>query len=135
MIILFVSKYFGTRNEPGYKLESNMEYLDLIETHYNATKYIETNFPNSTVLTNFPQVYELKEPLLGYVNKPIKAIFIGVENFDLNKEIYNTYLIYYSPQSGNRGKGDLLLIINNLNATLLKRFEKNGKFAEIYKID
>lgn len=113
-----------------------MEYLDLIETHYNATKYIETNFPNSTVLTAWPQSEELREPILGYVNKPIKAIDITelLKNSTLEKEIYNIDLIYYYPQSA-LNRENLLKIINNLNSTLLKRFEKNGKITEIYKIN
>ena len=128
LIGLFITRWGGNRiNRCGCELESNLEYLDLVKTHYKAAKYIETNFPNATVLTTWPQTRELTFPYLGYVITPIK-IKTAYE-YDLN--LSDIDLIYYSPQSH---EPEILLdIMTNLNLTLLKRFEQNGKYSEIYK--
>jgi len=134
MLILFISKWTGNRIlNCGCYLEENLEYLDLIETHYKAVKYIEINFPKSTVLTNWPQHMELDVPEYGYVNKEIK--FVAPSDPDLNEKISEVDLVYYSPQSDDSSRWELENIMSDLNLTLLKRFEKNGKYTEVYRID
>lgn len=133
ILILFISKWTGKRTlNCGCYLEENLEYLDLVETHYEGAKYIENNFPNSTVLTNWPQHMELSMPEYGYVNKSIK--FVAPDDPDLNEKISEVDLLYYSPQSDDFSRWQLDKIMNNLNLTLLKKFEKNGKITEIYRI-
>ena len=133
IIILFVSTWVGNRTENcGCKLESNLEYLDLVKTHYETTNYIEKNYPNLTVLTAWPQTEELSMPILGYVSKPIKIIPIYHPN--LTEKMFGADLVYYSPQSDLYQEQMLLDIMKNLNLTLLTKFEQNGKYTEIYRI-
>lgn len=141
---LFVSNWYTHRTtSAGHILESNLEYLDIIDIYSQAAKYIEANFANSTILTVWPHDNELAFPYLGYVEKSIKVITIerGVNANNIfvetkvNKvDLQNVDLIYYSPNTYIYSE-KLKEIMGTLNLTLLKRFEKNGKYAEIYKIN
>jgi len=144
LLILFITDWTGNRtNSCVCDLESNLEYLDSIETHKLAAKYIENNYPNSTVLTDFPMGTELSHPDLGYVDKPIKVIsrFINtkgnIEDADIVYFSYQQLPFYpfvslYNPSQELFFLGKRML---NLNLTVLATFEKNGKFAIIYKIN
>jgi 4-amino-4-deoxy-L-arabinose transferase-like glycosyltransferase len=131
LLVLFASGWTGDRTDScGSILENNMEYLDVIQTHQSASRYIEENFPESTVLTDWPMGLELTFPFLGYVENPVKVIsrFVGYE-LDVN----GADIVYYSPQ---KHAGDMLdVMMADLDMTLLARFEKNGKYTEVYRIE
>jgi len=133
LVLLFVTKWTGDRTiRSGATLETNLEYLDLIETHREAVKFIETNYPNAVVLTNWPQTMELRYPYEGYTSIKVNAIDIETIN-ESNFNFSNVDIIYYSPQS--RRPKVLLNAMKYLNTTLIIRFEKNGKYAEIYRLN
>jgi len=133
LLILFIIDWTGNRiNECGCDLESNLEYLDMIQTHRQAAKFIEQNFPDSIVLTDWPMGLELSFPAFGYVYKPIKVISRYYTFID-HPKIEDADIVYYSPQKHG---GDFLTSkMLNLNLTSLAKFEKNGKITEIYRID
>jgi len=151
IIIIFSLNFFGDRSTVGFTLETNMEYVDAVKTQMLGAHFIEDNFPNSTVLTAFPLSSELMYPYGGYVKKPINVVtsshFEGMignkKNYTyfLNPELYPKPLIdinsidlyYYSPQQ--TPSDDVLDIASKLNLTLIKRFELNNKFVEIYKVN
>lgn len=129
IMFLFTTKWYGDRTtSEGSLLESNMEYLDVVETHKMAAKFIEQNYPNATVLTScWKSGYELRYPYLGYVQKPVnvKILCLG--------EGYNKIdLIYFSAQE--HGLETLNNFMREHNTTLLKRFKMNGKYAEVYTV-
>ena len=96
-IVLSLFGWSGYRkNHVGWQLETNLEYLDQVKTHQAACRFIEENFPESTVLTSWPQVTELTYPYCGYVKKPIKTIELVYYRGDKDEDID---LIYFSPQS------------------------------------
>ena len=80
--------------------EDNLTYRDMIVLHQQAASYIETNYPQSTVLTAWPATGELRRPELGYVHQPIATA--PLENFALdqiqraaqNPGEYDTALIF-----------------------------------------
>jgi hypothetical protein len=141
-IFSFINQYTGNRTlTPGGSLDSNLEYLDFVKVHQEATKYIELEFSDATVLTTWPGVWELSYPALGYVNKSIKVksfvpdTFINMSNstFELlPTEIgfSNVDVIYVSDINEN----ELAKARKYLNLSIIKRFECNGKFTEIYKV-
>jgi hypothetical protein len=53
--------------------EVNLRYLDAVEAHQSMADYIAAHNPRATVLTQWPHTEELREPLLGYVDRPIAA--------------------------------------------------------------
>ncbi len=125
---LFIVNWKGNRSGFGFKFETNLEYLDFIEVHQKAAKFIEEDFPDKHVLTDWPQTMELRHPFEGYVTKPIRASGI-LEEYDLS----DIDLVYFSPQSSRR---EFLDLRNKLkpDLVLLSRFEKNGKATEVYKL-
>ncbi len=139
IIIIFSLNYFGNRSTEGFTLENNMEYVDLIKTHQLASSYIENNFPDSVVLAAFPQSFELKYPYSGYVKKPLNVATINPlpnladkdKNFSINPD--NIDLYYYSPQE--HSSKQILDVKEQLNLTLIKRFEINNKSTEIYIVN
>ncbi len=127
IVVLFISNFTGTRSGlQGFLLESNMEYRDSLLTHKDASRYIETNYPHATVITDWPMYYELTQPYQGYVSKEIKA------TRDINTR-GGDVIAYYSPESYVNPWFFNLQQIRN--ATFIKRFEKNNKYSEIYLLN
>jgi hypothetical protein len=125
ILALFVMNWRGQRSAPGFALESNMEYLDFIEVHRKATKYLEDHFPDKHILTHWPQTMELRYPFEGYVAKPIRTSGI-LEAYDLSE----IDLVYFVPQS----QKEFADVVKDLNLAPLASFEKNGKRAVLYKL-
>ena len=150
IVIIFILNFDGSRSTVGFTLETNMEYVDAIKTQIWTVNYIEENFPNATVLTPFPLSFELMYPYAGYVKNPINVItfphFVGmtgpIKNYTLflnskssqelviDLNLIDLYL--YTPQEFSSVIPD---ISKKLNMTLIKKFELNNKFVEIYKIN
>lgn len=130
IVILSVSNWYGHRSVPGVFLESNLEYLDQVNSHKSACKFIMDNYPDSVVITAFPQIVELHYPDRGYVDIPFECI--NFKEFK-NQEEHKNYLVYYSEQSGLHEEFKQFLRKNNV--TLLKLYESNGKIATIYKLN
>jgi len=72
---------------------------------------------------------QLNEPRNGYVTGKLNAPW----NYS---SITGEAVIYYSPHSNCRESYiPLMKLLDEGNATLIKRFEKNGKYAEVYRSD
>ncbi|MFC1632487.1 hypothetical protein ACFL2I_08040, partial [Candidatus Omnitrophota bacterium] len=133
LIALSTSNWHGQRviesSGSGGLLESNLEYLDLVKTHRLAARFIEEYYPQSTVLTSWPQCVALEHPEAGYFNTQIDYIYF------LDKEVVSDSefdLVYYSQQSHRAF--EMRELMNKLNLQLLKSFRSNGKSTAIYKI-
>lgn len=53
--------------------EFNMRYLDVVHAHEDMVRYIEANAPNALVVTAWPHTHELEQPVLGYVDRPLRT--------------------------------------------------------------
>jgi hypothetical protein len=131
-IFLSISGWYGHRSMVGgYELESNLEYLDQIKTHMSACKFIVSHYPNSVVLTSWPQTVELSEPAFGYVTSPVFSLdFRWDDARDYNYQKVD--LIYYSDQSADAA--EMKEFMSRFNLTLLQSYECNGKTAAVYKV-
>jgi hypothetical protein len=63
----------------GFSLEDNLAYRDFVVMHAAASRFLATNYPDSTVLTAWPASDELTRPWLGYVARPFRVV--RVEDF------------------------------------------------------
>ena len=127
MVVLFITLYSPVKGFNG-GMENNMEYSEFVKAHLDASSYIETNYPNAVVLVPFKshQNYELSDPRLGYVKKPIKLI--NPRNLsELNEEDFD--LLYYSQFMSEQDKQ---FLIEKFNLKLEKEFNRKGKITEIY---
>jgi 4-amino-4-deoxy-L-arabinose transferase-like glycosyltransferase len=125
ILSLFIMSWKGRRSAMGFELETNLEYLDFIDVHKKAARFIEENFSDKHILTDWPQTMELRHPLEGYVTKPLRASSI-FEPYDLAE----VDIVYYVPQSVKEF-GDL---IGQLELVPLAKYEKNGKEAVVSKL-
>lgn len=134
ILILFITTWTGHNTTFGDK---NMEYLDVIKGHQTTANYLSTNYPDAKILTSAPIETYLTFPEGGYIKSPLNVISahkkggtgtfymfnnkINITNIDL---VVHNNVIFFSEEI----KG----LINKQNMTLLKRFERGNKFAEIY---
>jgi hypothetical protein len=57
--------------------ESNRSFLSLLEVNRRSAAWLERNYPDARVLTDWPLWQAVCDPLYGYVRKPIKVMVIG----------------------------------------------------------
>ena len=127
LLILFIIDWKGERPFVGGYSESNLRFVDIVKTDQKMTQYIETNFPNESILAPWPQCWELSEPSYGYVTKSIKSEC--VETFK-NLSYFN--LVLYSPYSSSQK--EILEIIKTFNLTPIKEFEIYDNRVSLYKL-
>lgn len=101
VLAFFVFSWHGTReNQPGYLLEDNMEYRDAIIVHKQMAQYLEKDYPDAIILTQWPMVNQLRYPEDGFVGKPLTVIdvdhyqFSNVGDFKLNMADAYRYRFY-----------------------------------------
>lgn len=113
-------------------LEDNYEYVDLVRVHQQAATFLETHFPDKTVLTAYPGNFILRLPYLGYVSHPLRTVDIRrVGSREIRAADYD--LLWYFPD--NSGSERLDGVLARLRPPLLRRFEVNGKWTAIYTLE
>jgi len=123
---LSVGNYTGRRNTDGWRLESNMEYLDMVRLHQDVGRFLEENYPDYGFVTSFPLRVALANPWYGYVKKSLRIIdFAG---FQAQERV----LVVWSAQSNFE---DIRKFIkaNGDGIRLLKQFSHRGKSVRIYE--
>jgi hypothetical protein len=65
----------------------------------------------------------MSNPALGYVNRPVQVIFRTTEYYDL--------FLFFPHQVDQEAQ--LIGELRKRNPLLLQRFERNGKFVELYQ--
>ena len=128
-ILMFSMKWHGKSIQHEWAGPNNLEYIDYIKVQKSAIRYIETNHPDATVAGEFFGGSRMfREPYLGYVNNPLDTIDLTFYKKPLEHKQF--LILYYFP-SIFAGKISMK-VIQNLNLKLLEKFEKNGKFVELY---
>ena len=122
---LFSTQYRTERSAPGWQLESNLDYADSVQTHVLAARYLEKEHPTATIVTCWPMNGELAEPRHGYVSRPL-SVTSDFENAP------SQAIFYYSPESACRGVASVRRRL--ATARLIRRFERNGKRADVYAL-
>ena len=107
-------------------LEQNLEYQDIISTGKEMAEFVEKYYSDAVVWTGFPTNYMLSESFQHYVSKEIET-----HNCQKYKEGDKVDLIVFHLFSPSQI--DCLKMLQSLNFSPLIRFEKNGKWIEIYK--
>ena len=116
----FSSSLYGHR--PGYGgHDSDMQYLDVVAVNRQVCQYVEENFPDQSILAPWPVGKLLQSPQRGYVKKPLTVVSMSDE--------YDLAIYWPSPHEVAQK------LQEKIKAGYLvfhKRFEKNGKYLEIY---
>ena len=123
---LFTFGYRSNRSGPGWQLESNLDYADMIATHKAAAQFLERHHPTEPIASCWPMGAELGEPRNGYIKTPLPGM-------QADGPVPRGSLIYYSPESGCGDDPKVLALISS--AKLVRRWEIRGKTAAIYRLD
>jgi hypothetical protein len=98
-VILSVFNYWGKRTTDGWRLESNMEYLDLVRVCRSASSFIESGYGEHKIVTTFPLNFALLNPRYGYVSEPLSLISLEmVDSFEdvLVVRTYQANYLYFN---------------------------------------
>lgn len=85
VVVASVMNYTGHRNTDGWRLESNMEYLDFVKVSRWAGQFLEDNYPDHKIITTFPLSVAYRNPRLGYIKKSLSVI--PFDKFDDFEEV------------------------------------------------
>ena len=150
IISLFIISFTGDRSLAGFALEDNLEYRDFIIVRQQAANFISENYPDATVLVAYPMSLDLQHEYGKYLTKKLDVITMDPYGGGLTNKNYTQFLYpetipeqninlseidlyYYSPQEYPNQK--IYNLRDQLNLTLIKRFEVNNKVAEIYLVN
>jgi len=123
---LSVMNYHGTRHTDGWRLESNMEYLDMVRLHVKVCEFIQKKHEAALIMTNDPLNIALQKPWYGYVDKPMKVI-----GFRTLERVEDT-IIVWSEQS-NFGSVVNFMHKNIQSLRQIREFFYKGKRVRIFK--
>ncbi len=126
MVAGSVMNYTGNRNTDGWRLESNMEYLDFIKVSQSAGLFLENNYPDHKIIATFPLSDAYRNPRNGYIKKPLSVI--PIDKFDDFEDIlvvrtYQANYLFF-----NR-----FLQANKNRLVKIKEFFLKGKRIIIYR--
>ncbi|MGH9470107.1 MAG: hypothetical protein ACRD1N_07180, partial [Terriglobia bacterium] len=76
--VCFVAAWFINPPYP-FPYEDNLAYADFIQLHQRAAKFLEEIPGDPVILTAWPATDELRQPFLGYVERPLHVR--GVRDF------------------------------------------------------
>ena len=107
-------------------LEENLEYQDVISIGKEMVEFIGKYYPDAVVWTGFPANIMLSQPFQHYGSKQIETR-ICKDYKEGDRVDIIVFDLLSPPQI------DCLKIIQSQSFSPLIRFEKNGKWMEIYK--
>lgn len=126
VVILSVMNYTGQRNTEGWRLESNMEYLDFVKVSQLACQYLESRYPDHKIITTFPLTSALQYPYCGYVQKPLSVV--PLDELDDHKDILVVRAFNANPRHFRR-----FFQANKTKLKRIKKFSVRGKDVIIYR--
>jgi 4-amino-4-deoxy-L-arabinose transferase-like glycosyltransferase len=56
-----------------FPYENNLAFVDFVNLHQDAARFLESSYPNQTAYTAWPLTQALRNPAFGYVSNPIPA--------------------------------------------------------------
>jgi hypothetical protein len=119
---------FSLSGSPSYgNNEWNMKYLGMVGMYKSVCKYVEREFPNSSILTIFPYSTSLREPYLGYVSKGLNSI-----SFDKVIDEKNCDLILFSDPAVEERELKLKEYVKKKGMILVMKAKEEGIISKLY---
>ncbi len=73
-VLLMHLGWYGRLSAGPALLDARTAYMDFVDTHVLAARYIEAHFPGARVATPWPAGDEMHEPYFGYVSQPVTTV-------------------------------------------------------------
>jgi hypothetical protein len=112
------------------RLNEDLSYQDHIQLGLQAAEFLEANYPGVPIIGDFPQSYQLTEPILGYVSKPLNFINCTDQRALRSLGEVGSAILYLHPYHYTQ------ITCQNLLAqfpfTPLKNFQVNGKWVKLF---
>ncbi|NMC35713.1 hypothetical protein GYA49_01570 [Candidatus Beckwithbacteria bacterium] len=132
IVILFLFTWhpkIAATQDYEFRPPENLSYQDLISIGRQAALFVSVNFPQAKFYGGFPENYQLEQPYQGYVDQGLDFSLCK----DFKPELDKIQIIYLHPYSPTQIPCRQLL---DMVPTLpLNKFEKNGKWLELYMVD
>lgn len=113
----------------SYSGEASLVYTDLLKVTKEAGAYIEKYYSDSPILCNFPLAGYFVYPVQGIVKKRFQVN--GIQDPPIEKITKGTIFVHCSLYAR---RNPLMICRKVFNLKLLKRFERNNQWVEIYVI-
>lgn len=73
-VLLMHLSWYGRLATGPALLDARTAYMDFVDTHVLAARYLEEHFPGARVATPWPAGDEMHEPYFGYVSRPVTTV-------------------------------------------------------------
>jgi hypothetical protein len=123
----FLYSFIHTYKNRGWIDDAGINYLPMVEVHQDVAEYLQQDFAtDERIFTHFLMYHNLKNADLGYVEENHEFEYVNYKDQpDPSDNIYILSGIEYNEGLHNMLKG-------NQKYRLLKRFEKNRAWSEVY---
>lgn len=130
-ITVFSGKYFySSKHQNDWSYENNMEFVDILDIHVEAAKYLERYGDDLIVATTWPLDRALSDKKFGLVENGYKII----TEEDLLKDPRLPFDFLVLSNYTVQDRADLLrLVVKQRSLTLVREFNRFGKKAFIFK--
>jgi hypothetical protein len=108
--------------------DCDLAYLDMIAIGQQSARWLARKFPDAEIYGAQPESYQLTEPWQGYVDIPRR--FASCRAFEFHSNV--TQIVYVHPYHPRQLQCREL--VQSLGARLIRHFEANGKWLELYLI-
>jgi hypothetical protein len=108
--------------------DDDLGYLDMISIGQRSARWLAEKHSDAEIYGTVPESYQLTEPWQGYVETPLRFAFCRA----FQRQSKTTQILYvhaYHP-----GQLQCRRIVEALSAKVIKHFEANGKWLELYRV-
>jgi 4-amino-4-deoxy-L-arabinose transferase-like glycosyltransferase len=131
LLVLALNWYPQTETTSSYSFSppTNLTVLDRIFVFRQAAKFVELTHQSKQILGSFPENQQLTQAYLGFVDQGLP---FALCNQSVSQEVSESRLLLFHPYSPGQIECKKMLDANQ--ATLLKRFERNGSWVEVFEL-
>lgn len=130
LILLMCGTQLWGRGYCNYNYENCVYIYDFLEVKLAASKYMETTYPTLPIMTDEPDVFELRHPEFGYTTKPLQTMALQ-DQTDLPEKGIIYLLPYSSGPVGDFAYGN----DPSYNIALQKEFQKGTVSVKVLSFE
>lgn len=129
MVVLQLPLWWQAPPSTGYWFRpfTNLSYQHIISTGRQVAAYLSTEYGDASIYGGYPESYQLTQPILGYVEKPMNFSFCAQFEFN-NQENVVIFHRYHQTQLDCAKLRDRYVMVP------LERFVSGGYAVELYTV-
>ncbi len=130
LALSFIGQWRGDTSQTQdfvFRSSGDLGYQDRVSVSRKAAGYVAYAYPEAEVVGGFPEVNELTEPILGFVEEPVD--FLMCSEFEKSQRVQLLYIHPYDPSQLSCRE-----VANRYQIEMETRLVSRGKWVEIYRI-